>query len=63
MVAASPRSVKEEARIPLNELRQRDHAQGFRDGQLAERTEYATLCWSEETGQTFKALSQTEAAS
>ena len=62
--SASSRDVDEEARVPLNELRQRDRAQGFRDGQLAERTECVSLLWDKEIGQAFKALlSQAEATS
>ena len=60
--------VWEEEMVTLSELRQRDHAQGQEEGRvktlLAERTEYVSLYWDEETGQAFKTLlSQTEAAS
>ena len=62
--SANPRDANEETRIPLNELRQRDRAQGFREGQLAERAECVSLLWNKEIGQAFKALmSQAEAAS
>ena len=68
MVAASPRNADEEAMVTLNELLQRGRAYEREEGRvetlLAERTEYVSLYWDEETGQAFKALlSQTEAAS
>ena len=68
MGAASPRNADEEAMVTLSELLQRGRAQSREEGRvetlLAERTEYVSLHWDEETGQAFKALlSQTEAAS